>query len=100
MGKIIFYSQVSVSELAKRGKTVIVKETVIVKMPTTSSSINEVLANEEDMTYLARNFFHKGSSKDIVKQFLDNYRINSITSIKELGTTAFNDKIKEEDEWV
>lgn len=98
MAKTIFYSQVSVSELVKRGKTTTVKETVMVKLPTTSTNVNEVLANEEDLCYLARMFYPKGSSKDIVKQFMDNFRVNSIIALKELGTTAYNEK--EEDEWV
>lgn len=100
MRKKIYFCQVTIVELKKRGKTVNEGDSFKMKLPTKSLTIEEFLANSDDMMYIVRNLYGKGKIEDNTKHFLDNYRIKSVIMLKEIGETIDLKEEDKEDDWV
>ena len=99
-GKPIYFNNVTVCEIIKRGKTIIEKELFSMETPSTSTTVQEFLDNDVDMSFIASRCIGKGMiTAEKIVHFKQNFRIKRIDVGKILGYQSINTKRVDPDEY-
>ena len=99
-GKPIYYNNVTVCEITKRGNTITEKELFSMETPSTSTTIQEFLDNDVDMSFITSRCVGKGMrTAEKIVYFKQNFRIKRIDVGKILGYQSINAKRVDPDEY-
>lgn len=78
-GKPIYFSNVTVVSLTKKGKTVTEKPFLSIEMPTTCETAKDFMSNDLDILYIAKRCAIKGMRSDEkLKYFKENFKVTRI----------------------
>lgn len=99
MSKPIYYCNVTVVKITKRGKTIVKREPISFTLPMVVTDIEKLDEKTFEMQCIARKIFVKGSTEDTLSDFKKNYIIEKIERIKQVGVTNAIDVIPDE-EWI
>ena len=100
-GKPIYFNNVTVCEVTKRGKTVTEKELFSMETPTTSTTIKEFMDSDADLSFVASRYVGKSGLRttEKVKLFRENFRVTRIDVGKIIGYQSI-DRIINADEYL
>ena len=95
--KPIYYNNVTVALLTKRGKTVTEKEVFSIEMPTVCTTIPQMNEDLGDLGHIANRLFKGMRIDEKIKLFKENYKIIRIDIGNIIGYTSEIQKPVEEE---